>query len=251
MREIIQKKLSEIEDREKVKILYCVEAGSRATGLYSEDSDYDVRFIYIRPLADYLKLEAMRDVIEWQCDGDLDISGWDIKKALALGYRSNPSLLEWMTSPIVYKQTEEWCSVAESIKGFFSQKNMALHYISMAKSNYDSRFWSESIKFKKYFYLLRPLLSAEWSLSKDEIPPLEFEKLTVLLPEGEIRDIVSKLVDAKRNGSKRTEGSPILCLNEYITARIGELESAIRALPEGKRRDISALDEVFLSLLKL
>ena len=251
MREIIQKKLSEIEERENVKILYCAEAGSRATGLSSEDSDYDVRFIYVRPLVDYLKLEAIRDVIEWQCDGDMDISGWDIKKALALGYRSNPSLLEWMTSPTVYRQTEEWCSVAEIIKEFFSSKNVAMHYISMAKSNYDGGFFSESIKLKRYFYLLRPLLSAEWVFTKNEMPPLEFEKLTDLLPEGEIRGTVAKLVEDKRNGSKRNEGAPIPFLNEYITRRIGELEAKVRALPDVKRGEMRALDEVFLSLLKV
>lgn len=80
--EVIQEKLREIERRENVKVLYAVESGSRAWGVASPDSDYDVRFIYVRNQNDYLRLDEVRDVIEWQLDEVLDINGWDLKKAL-------------------------------------------------------------------------------------------------------------------------------------------------------------------------
>ena len=54
--EIIPAKLREIEAREHVRILHCVESGSRAWGFASPDSDYDVRFVYVRPLEHYLRL---------------------------------------------------------------------------------------------------------------------------------------------------------------------------------------------------
>lgn len=249
MREKILSKLTEIEEKENVKILYCAEAGSRATGLSSEDSDYDVRFIYKRRLTDYLKLETVRDVIEWQCDDTLDISGWDIKKALTLGYRSNPSLFEWMSSPIVYKEAEEWKSVRDALMGYFSPLHTAMHYFSMAKSNYDGTFGRENLKFKKYFYMLRPLLSAEWVTSRRELPPLVFGELVEALPEGEVKSTVRELVTAKRNGSKKTEGKPIAILNQYVEDGLVRLDAAIRSLPEEERRDIKPLDDVFLSLL--
>lgn len=75
--EVIQEKLREIELRENVKVLYAVESGSRAWGVASPDSDYDVRFIYVRNQKDYLRLDEVRDVIEWQLDEVLDINGWD------------------------------------------------------------------------------------------------------------------------------------------------------------------------------
>lgn len=80
MEEIIKAKLKEIEEKENVKIILAVESGSRAWGFASKDSDYDVRFVYVRRLEDYLKLENTRDVIEWQLDDTLDINGWDVKK---------------------------------------------------------------------------------------------------------------------------------------------------------------------------
>ena len=109
---IIPEKIAEIEQKENVKILHCVESGSRAWGFSSPDSDFDVRFIYVRPKEFYLRLDQTRDVIEWQLDDVLDINGWDLKKALTLLYKSNPTLFEWNNSPIVYKTTPEWAEIS-------------------------------------------------------------------------------------------------------------------------------------------
>ena len=114
---VIEEQLKEIEEKENVKIIYCVESGSRAWGFASPDSDYDVRFIYVRNKEDYLKLNKNRDVIEWRLDDVLDINGWDIQKALRLLYKSNPTLIEWSMSPMVYKTTPQW----EKISGIISQ----------------------------------------------------------------------------------------------------------------------------------
>ena len=73
IRQEIDKKLTEIEGHEGVRILHAVESGSRAWGFASPDSDYDVRFIYVRSMRDYLRLDDPRDVIEWQMDEVLDI----------------------------------------------------------------------------------------------------------------------------------------------------------------------------------
>ena len=108
MLEIIKAKLKEIEEKERVRIIHAVESGSRAWGFASPDSDYDVRFIYIRKPEAYMHLEKTRDVIEWQLDDTLDINGWDLQKALRLLHRSNPTLFEWNESPIVYRTTEAW-----------------------------------------------------------------------------------------------------------------------------------------------
>ena len=77
----IMNELQKIEETENVKIILAVESGSRAWGFASPDSDYDVRFIYVRKKIDYLKLNPIRDVIEWRLDEVLDISGWDVKKS--------------------------------------------------------------------------------------------------------------------------------------------------------------------------
>ena len=136
VRETILEKLNEIEKRENIKILHCIESGSRAWGFASPDSDYDVRFIYVRPKEFYLRLDKTRDVIEWQLDDTLDINGWDVQKALTLLHKSNPTLFEWNSSPVVYKTTDEWQKISAIINRYFVAKSGLYHYISTAKSNY-------------------------------------------------------------------------------------------------------------------
>lgn len=126
MFEAIVRELDLIEQAEHVRILHCVESGSRAWGFASPDSDYDVRFIYVRDEDFYLKLEETRDVIEWKLDDILDINGWDLKKALRLLRQSNPTLFEWNSSPLVYRTTDDWKKISEVISGYFLKKKGAL-----------------------------------------------------------------------------------------------------------------------------
>ena len=123
IRKEILEKLGEIEKKENVKVLYAVESGSRAWGVESPDSDYDVRFIYVRPMADYLRLDEPKDVIEWQLDEVLDINGWDLQKTLRLLYKSNPTLYEWINSPICYIKTDFTEKIKPIMNEYFSVKN--------------------------------------------------------------------------------------------------------------------------------
>ena len=61
--QLIKEKLSQIEERENIRILYACESGSRAWGFASPDSDYDVRFIYVCPNIRKLLCATMRNAI--------------------------------------------------------------------------------------------------------------------------------------------------------------------------------------------
>ena len=100
-RDRIEAALAKVARQEAVEILFAVESGSRAWGFPSSDSDWDVRFVFRRRLADYLCVSPPVDVIEREIDGSLDIAGWDLRKALSLLVRSNAAMLEWLSSPIV------------------------------------------------------------------------------------------------------------------------------------------------------
>lgn len=174
VQEIIPAKLKEIETHENIRIIHCVESGSRAWGFASPDSDYDVRFIYVRPIEYYLRLDKTRDVIEWQLDETLDINGWDLQKALRLLHSSNPTLFEWNNSPIVYKTTQEWAEISRNIGHFFQKKAGLYHYLSTAKKNYKEYLKGDMVKLKKYFYVLRPILACRWILEQQTPPPVLF-----------------------------------------------------------------------------
>ena len=152
MKEVILRKLNEIERAENVRILLAVESGSRAWGFASPDSDYDVRFIYVRPKTDYLRLEPIRDVIEYPLDDVLDINGWDLSKVLRLLRKSNPTLFEWFSSPIVYRETAFANEFRSVMLRYFSSKRGLSHYLSMAISNYREYLKGGMVRAKKYFY---------------------------------------------------------------------------------------------------
>lgn len=250
MRNTILLKLKEIEERENIKILHCVESGSRAWGFASPDSDYDVRFIYVRPEEFYLRLDKTRDVIEWQLDDTLDINGWDIKKALTLLHGSNPTLFEWNSSPIVYKTTEEWNQISKVINNYFVMKSGLYHYLSTAKRNYHEFLTGEAVKFKKYFYVLRPLLACKWILAERTPPPMLFSSLSEKYLDEEIKPDVEKLLDLKMNTPEIGEGKRFDRVNDYIEKSITELDTMIAKLPKEDTRGWNDLNDIFLSLLK-
>ena len=177
MREKIQEQLRRIEESENIKILLAVESGSRAWGFASPDSDYDVRFVYIRRPEDYLRLDVVRDVIELPIDDVLDINGWDLQKTLRLLHKSNPTLFEWFSSPIVYQKTEFADKFRELMMHYFSSKKTLYHYISMAEGNYREYLQGEIVRVKKYFYVLRPVLACQWILDRGTPPPMLFSEL--------------------------------------------------------------------------
>ena len=250
MEELIKSKLKEIEEKENIKILHCVESGSRAWGFASPDSDYDVRFIYVRPKEFYLRLDKTRDVIEWQLDDTLDINGWDLSKALSLLYKSNPTLFEWNSSPIVYKTTKEWEQIATIINKYFVAKSGLYHYLSTAKSNYREYLKGEIVRFKKYFYVLRPVLACKWILAEGTPPPMLFSDLMEKYLDASIRTDVLKLLDLKMNKPEIAEGNRFEKINEYLDRSILEIEEQIKSLHSSHAQSWDELNEFFLSIVK-
>lgn len=249
MKELIELKLKEIEEKENVKILHAVESGSRAWGFASPDSDYDVRFIYVRPKEFYLRLDKTRDVIEWQLDDTLDINGWDISKALILLQKSNPTLFEWNSSPIVYKTTDEWQRVSEIINKYFFAKSGLYHYLSTAKSNYREYLKGEVVRVKKYLYVLRPLLACKWILGKGTPPPMLFSELMEKYLDESVKPDVLKLLDLKMNNPEITESKRFDKINEYLETNIEVVEEAIKNLTATHDNSWEDLNKLFLSLL--
>ena len=250
MEKLIKSKLKEIEGKENIRILHCVESGSRAWGFASPDSDYDVRFIYVRPEEFYLRLDKTRDVIEWQLDDTLDINGWDISKALTLLHKSNPTLFEWNSSPIVYKTTGQWKRISDIINRYFVAKAGLYHYLSTAKGNYREYLKGETVRLKKYFYVLRPLLACKWILAKGTPPPMLFSTLMDKYLEEAVVPDVKNLLNLKMSEPEISEGKRLDRVNGYIERSIQEIEEKIRLVPAARNDGWDELNEIFFSLLK-
>jgi len=250
MRDVIIEKLNEIEQTENVTILHAVESGSRAWGFASPDSDYDVRFFYVRPKDYYLRLDKTRDVLEYPIDDALDINGWDIDKTLKLLHASNPTLFEWSNSPIVYKTTDEFQQLLPLIGNYFVGKSGLWHYLSMAEGNYREYLKSERVRAKKYFYVIRPLLACRWILERQIPPPMLFAQLVETQLESELKSVVTDLLKLKMSTPEIGETARIPLLNEFIEQNLIVIRRQIETLPKERPNDWEPLNQLILSILK-
>ena len=156
MRQRVRRQLADIEQRYQVRVLYACESGSRGWGFASPDSDYDVRFLYVHQPEWYLRVEAQRDVIELPIDDELDVCGWEWRKALGLLKAANPTLIEWLDSPVVYQQDASTVAALKAlVPQWFSPLRARWHYYSMARKNFRGYLQGEQVRLKKYFYVLR------------------------------------------------------------------------------------------------
>lgn len=222
MRDKILAELGEIEKAENVRVLYACESGSRAWGFASQDSDYDVRFLYVRPLSWYLSVSEGRDTLEINLDDTLDISGWDIKKALGLMIKSNPALNEWLGSPIVYREEPVTARLRDLARSFYQPAPAAYHYYHMARGNYQKYLQgAPEVWTKKYFYVLRPILAVSWIQVGCGVVPTEFQTLLdKFLPTGPVREAVDQLLLDKRAGDEMRRGPVVPVLNEFLQAHL-------------------------------
>ncbi len=222
MIEKIKKELARIEKESDIKILLAVESGSRAWGFASTDSDWDVRYIYVHRLDWYLKIDDLKDSQEEMLPNDLDFSGWELKKALKLFRKSNPPMLEWLRSPIVYL---EQFSTAERLRelseSYFNPKACMYHYLSMARNNFREFLQKDLVRSKKYFYVLRPVLACDWIKEKNSFPPMEFRDLVdSQVKDEKVKTEINELLKRKMAGEELKEEAKIGILNEFLEREI-------------------------------
>jgi predicted nucleotidyltransferase len=243
--------LAEIERTERVRVCLAVESGSRAWGFPSRDSDFDVRFVYVHELDWYLTIDGERDVIERPLTGMVDLSGWDIRKALQLFRKSNPPLLEWLQCPIVYKEHTTFASTLRAmLPRFYSPRASFHHYLHMARGNFREYLQGETVWRKKYLYVLRPLLATRWIGAGRGPVPIEFMRLVdATVAPGLLRTAIEDLVRAKAAGDELDHGPRVGVISEFIETELARPESL-----EGKLREKelakAELDRLFRSTLR-
>lgn len=245
MKETIQQKLLELEQTENIKILYACESGSRAWGFASPDSDFDVRFIYTRQLNHYLSIAEKTDVVGLPVNEVLDIGGWDIKKVLKLFLKSNAPLYEWLQSPIVYSEDDNFAKELQGLmSAYFSQRSAANHYLSMATNTLRDDLQGDQVKLKRYFYALRPALACLWIVEKQTVPPMEFEPLRILITDPVVQKLIDNLLDRKKDADEKALIEPIAMLNNWLSETLDYCKERVPSLPS-VRKDTEELDAFF------
>lgn len=248
--ELVLLKIREIEEKEHVRVLHVIESGSRAWGFASSDSDYDVRFIYVRDKDFYLSLRNTKDYIDWELNEVLDINGWDLKKALRHFHKSNATLFEWSNSPVVYKTTKEWQSLYNQTAGrYFACKPALYHYYGTANKNYHAYLLDDMVKYKKYFYVLRPILACKWIEEKKCPPPVLFDELCRTMLEDDMKAAVTDLVAKKIKMSESDKGPKLEKINQYIEKKLEYYQRFVQFMQDDRNPDWEPLERAFREIV--
>jgi predicted nucleotidyltransferase len=238
--------LTQAEAERKVRVLYACESGSRAWGFASRDSDYDVRFVYVHERDWYLSVEDRRDVIELPIAEDLDVSGWELRKALRLLRKSNPPLLEWLNSPLVYREDPIFAAEFRALADeFYSPRRCYPHYLHMAFGNWrDYLRGREEVSLKKYLYVFRPLLACRWiERARGQVPMLFAELVENVLEEREVRRALDELVARKQSCEELAVEPSIEALSRFLEAELPRLDALTK--PTETESDVEALNRFF------
>ncbi len=252
MKQHIQQELKNLEQRKDIKILYAVESGSRAWGFESLNSDWDVRFLYVHKPDWYLSIDEQKEVIEEMLPNDLDLSGWELRKALRLFRKSNPPLMEWLRSPIVYQENYSTADQLRKLsETYFNPKAALHHYFHMGEGNYRDYLQKDMVRVKKYFYVLRPLLACRWIEKSGTFPPMEFDRMVEKLVEDKtiLREIELLLLK-KKSGEEMGEAPRIEVLQHYIQREIDFFREFLKKEMVMKPTDTNDLNTLFREALK-
>lgn len=250
MNNIILKELEKLEKENNIRILFAVESGSRAWGFAGTDSDYDVRFVYIRDKNDYLKLDGIKDTIELPINDELDINGWDVTKFLRLLYASNPSVFEWINSPIIYKKYFVFDKIIEVAKKYFDEYKIINHYLHIGENHYSNYIdGKEEINVKKYFYILRSIAAARYVLKNCSIPPIVFDELRNDNIPSEYNLIINDLLEIKKNNDENKTIVRNEQLDKFIITSFDEIKSRVEGLKKKTELSWDELNAIFINLL--
>jgi predicted nucleotidyltransferase len=242
--------LERIEAQHDVRVLFACESGSRGWGFASPDSDYDVRFVYVHRPEWYLRVQPQRDVIELPINDELDVSGWELRKALQLLHGSNPTLFEWLDSPIVYREdVAATASLRALAPDFYSARKGRWHYLAMARNNFNGHLQGDTVRLKKYLYVLRPLLAARWIDSGRGVPPMRFAELVDgLVDAAALRAEINALLRLKMTAGEAECGPRFARIHAFVEQELARDELP----PDDYKRpggDSAALDALLYELV--
>ncbi len=244
MREEIQQSLMALEAERGLRVLYACESGSRAWGFASRDSDWDVRFFYVWPQREYLRVHGPADHIHRDLPGNLDITGWDLRKALHHAAKLSASVLEWLHSPQVYLEREGVDELRRLARECFRMKPTVHHYLGLAKQLWAQAGEGAALNGKKALYVMRATLCARWALEHGTPPPVAFAELLPLVSDDVLLAEVRQFVSLKEAGTE-SDAFPV---SEALRRFLAETRAVCEVEQESlttEPADFAPLDEYF------
>jgi len=242
----IDDRLARLEIDDGVHIVWAIESGSRAWGFPSPDSDYDARFLYLRPMGDYLSPWGRRDVIETPLDKIFDVNGWDVAKALRLLVKGNGTVTEWLRSPIVYQGDTTFRDGLLALSERVTDRGLlGRHYLHVGR-----RQWAdaENASLKKVFYALRPAAILRWLEQNPDrtVPPMDLP--TVLAecdPPTDVGEATEELIALKSVTREIGRGEVPAVIARFVTEQFERADARYEDAEGRDPAEAIALSEEF------
>ncbi len=190
--------------------------------------------------------------IDWELNEVLDINGWDLKKALQHFHKSNATLFEWSNSPVIYYTTDEWKQIYDRVAcNYFACKSALYHYYGTANKNYHEYLCEDIVKYKKYFYVLRPILACKWIEEKKCPPPVLFDELFHTVLEDDMKAAVEGLLAKKVRMSEADKAPKIEVINQYIEEKLSYYKALVESMTDDRNPDWEPLEREFIGVLNV
>jgi uncharacterized protein len=240
----IGKRLADVRREHGVAVPWAIESGSRAWGFPSPDSDYDCRFIFVRPRAAYVDPWPARDVIETPLDAVLDVNGWDLVKAVRLAVKGNATVAEWLRSPFAYDGDQDFRDgLLELFDAVADRGRIGRHYLHVGRDHWEQSGAGsgEDVALKRVFYAVRPAAVLRWLAGHPDqaSPPMNLrDLLDQAPPPDDVREAIDALVEAKATTRELGSGRVVAPLIAWVSATFEAGEAAYptegEAVPEAR-----------------
>jgi len=160
---------------------------------------------------------------------------------------ANPTLIEWLDSPVVYQQSETVITeLRAQVPAWFSPVRARWHYYSMARKNFRGYLQDDVVRLKKYFYVLRPLLAVRWVEAGKGMPPMRFAELLAGSElDAPLRQEIDALLAIKQRAGEAQYGPRRPLLHAFITQELARGENPPK-LPDSRHGKVASLDTLLM-----
>jgi predicted nucleotidyltransferase len=184
--------------------------------------------------------------------GDLDVSGWELRKTLRLFAKSNLALNEWIGSPIVYSSEASFHErLTALLPGYFNPIAGMYHYRRMAQAALEDNLGTSGIGIKKLFYVMRPLLACRWIVNAKSQPPTEFSRLVAAAwVTGDEKRWIADLLRQKAVSAEAQSIELEPWRVAQLRAEIASVELAASGLPAPEKARDDSLDALLRAWIR-
>lgn len=157
----LRDKLLTMEQEEGIRIIHVAECDSRAWGFSTDDSDYDLRYVYVKlPWERKLMETADTRRRKFKIDGlPVDAQGFDLSHLLRKTVQSSFVMYEILHSPLVLARNQMFYPLFEAaFNQYHSKRDMVNYCRGLARKNFE---FVVPFDAKHMLHALRLALNAE------------------------------------------------------------------------------------------